>query len=397
MASYKGFQFDRDNYSAPVVNVQDDYDLEPPQQEYHPEPTQQQARPRTAGSTRRTPAKGTPSRGRRSPLSEAEASRRSGDEGPVVLNEMDNRERERYLDFMIHHDFDFEQDENGEYVATFKTENEPEPEPVQQQHRPAPQRRPQSASSVARFSPKPSMKEQRREVAPKTQSRHAQPQSRARPLSWLLRMIADIYDDRFVLYTTEILTAQDISDFESFSSFIFNFLAKKFGLEKLKIQMSKELLMSVAAHRGSSPEVELFGVFLSGQYDAAALLFYLYCRWKVLPEATRGIKSEGRYHLQYIAANRFVALTKAVLAKQPPAMYSEFMKLLEHTYGQCGDRKIEVHQYLLLLLQTFIGFTRGQNVGADDDDYAEQDERLGFSDFQDRLNNMQDEQDPGEY
>ena len=26
-----------------------------------------------------------------------------------------------------------------------------------------------------------------------------------------------------------------------------------------------------------------------------------------------------------------------------------------------------------------------------------QDERLGFSDFQDRLNNMQDEQDPGEY
>jgi hypothetical protein len=139
-----------------------------------------------------------------------------------------------------------------------------------------------------------------------------------------------------------------------------------------------------------------------------------------------------RYHLQYIAANRFVALTKAVLAKQPPAMYSEFMKLLEHTYGQCGDRKIEVHQYLLLLLQTFIGFTRGQNVGGDED-YAEQviaakrvhgirevdftviitnqgleatiilimfvlqDERLGFSDFQDRLNNMQDEQDPGEY
>ena len=68
---------------------------------------------------------------------QAEASRRSGDEGPVVLNEMDNRERERYsgpadppdratfgcvryLDFMIHHDFDFEQDENGEYVATFK-------------------------------------------------------------------------------------------------------------------------------------------------------------------------------------------------------------------------------------------------------------------------------------
>lgn len=197
-------------------------------------------------------------------------------------------------------------------------------------------------------------------------------------------MIADIYDSRFVLYSTEILTARDISDFESFSSFIFNFLAKKFGLEKLKIQMSKELLMSVAAHRGTSPEVELFGVFLSGQYDACALLFYLFCRWKVLPECAKGVKSEGRYHLQYIPANRFVTLTKQVLAKQPPAMYSEFMKLLEHTYGRRGDRKIEVHQYLLLLLQTFIGFTRG-NRPADEGTGGES---FGFQDFKDRLEQL---------
>lgn len=387
--SYRGFQFDRDNYTAPALSLAaDEYAEQQPAYEDFGPPASTQPRPRTAGATnRRTPARSTAqSQSRRSPLSEAEAARRASEEGPVVLDQMDNRERERYLDFMIHHDFDFQQDENGEVVATFKAENEPLP---QRQARPA------SASATTRsFSPKPSVKEQRREVAPKTQTRHPMPQSRARPLSWLLRMIADIYDDRFVLYTTEILTAQDISDFESFSSFIFNFLAKKFGLEKLKIQMSKELLMSVAAHRGSSPEVELFGVFLSGQYDAAALLFYLYCRWKVLPEATRGIKSEGRYHLQYIAANRFVALTKSVLAKQPPAMYSEFMKLLEHTYGQRGDRKIEVHQYLLLLLQTFIGFTR---PGSTTEQTQDQDvQKYGFSDFQDRLNEIEDEQDPGE-
>ena len=217
-------------------------------QEYHPQPTQQQARPRTAGSTRRTPAKGTPSRGRRSPLSEvytviaaafvtdacvdaqAEASRRSGDEGPVVLNEMDNRERERYSGspdppdratfwlcqvprlydsprfrlrtrrkWRVRRDFQGGHRRQRSPIIAFvpwltqlllylsltpltaclscsqhmcsQTENEPEPQPVQQQRRPAPQRRPQSASSVARFSPKPSMKEQRREVAPKTQSR----------------------------------------------------------------------------------------------------------------------------------------------------------------------------------------------------------------------------------
>lgn len=380
---YRSFQFDRDNYTAgaPVASPAfDEYPAD--EQERGPPASTQQQRPPSAGA-RRTPAKAA-QRSRRSPLSEAEAARRQTDDGPVVLNDMDNRERERYLDFMIHHDFEFEQDDNGEYVATFKTENEPAP-------RQQPARRPKSAGATTRgFSAKPSPAQQRSEVTPKTQSRSSgKPTSRARPLSWLLRMIADIYDDRFVLYTTEILTAHDISDFESFSSFIFNFLAKKFGLEKLKIQMSKELLMSVAAHRGSSPEVELFGVFLSGQYDAAALLFYLYCRWKVLPEATRGIKSEGRYHLQYIAANRFVALTKSVLAKQPPAMYSEFMKLLEHTYGQRGDRKIEVHQYLLLLLQTFIGFTR---PGAGDEQFDEQQhqsgEKVSFSDFKDRLDHM---------
>eukprot|EP00656_Telonema_subtile_P030413 TRINITY_DN33388_c0_g1_i2.p1 TRINITY_DN33388_c0_g1~~TRINITY_DN33388_c0_g1_i2.p1 ORF type:complete len:333 (+),score=60.09 TRINITY_DN33388_c0_g1_i2:184-1182(+) len=323
--SYRGFQFDRDNYTAPALSpAVDAHEQQQHYEDYGPPASTQPQRPRTAGATnRRTPAKSTAQpQSRRSPLSE-EAARRAGEEGPVVLNTMDNRDRERYLDYMIHHDFEFQQNENGEFVATFKAENQapsqPEPRSV-----PAP-------APARSFSPKPSVREQRREVAPKTQTtRHAMPQSRARPLSWLLRMIADIYDDRFVLYTTEILTAKDISDFESFSSFIFNFLAKKFGLEKLKIQMSKELLMSVAAHRGSSPEVELFGVFLSGQYDAAALLFYLYCRWKVLPEATRGIKSEGRYHLQYIAANRFVALTKSVLAKQPPAMYSEFMLSLIH-------------------------------------------------------------------
>lgn len=192
------------------------------------------------------------------------------------------------------------------------------------------------------------------------------------------------------LYSTEILTARDISDFESFSSFIFNHLAKKFGLEKLKIQMSKELLMSVAAHRGTSPEVELFGVFLSGQYDTAALLFYLYCRWKVLPECAKGVKAEGRYHLQYVPSNRFVSLTKQVLAKQPPAMYSEFMKLLEHTYGRRGDRKIEVHQYLLLLLQTFIGFTRGNRSG-EDVGAGDEGDQFGFQDFKDRLDEMEDD------
>ena len=50
---------------------------------------------------------------------------------------------------------------------------------------------------------------------------------------WLVSMLSgtavELEQLSFVLlqlYTTEILTAQDISDFESFSSFIFNFLAK---------------------------------------------------------------------------------------------------------------------------------------------------------------------------
>jgi len=345
--TYKSFEFNRDEYQAPVYNPEDFGAAEPepsPPRQAWTQPQQTQARPKTPAG--RSSTKRSASRGRRSPVSKEEMARKGDEAGPVALSNLPPEERERYLDFMMHHEFEFQLDENGEYVATFRQAPAPEPKAVEAAT--APRERKQKATP-------------QREVQPRTQSRMEQKPTgpQPRPLSWLLRMIADIYDSRFVLYSTEILTARDISDFESFSSFIFNFLAKKFGLEKLKIQMSKELLMSVAAHRGTSPEVELFGVFLSGQYDACALLFYLFCRWKVLPECAKGVKSEGRYHLQYIPANRFVSLTKQVLAKQPPAMYSEFMKLLEHTYGRRGDRKIEVHQYLLLLLQTFIGFTRG--------------------------------------
>ena len=33
----------------------------------------------------------------------------------------------RYLDFMMHHEFEFQLDENGEYVATFRQAPAPEP------------------------------------------------------------------------------------------------------------------------------------------------------------------------------------------------------------------------------------------------------------------------------
>ena len=36
---------------------------------------------------------------------------------------------------------------------------------------------------------------------------------------------------------------------------------------------------------------------------------------QVLPECAKGVKSEGRYHLQYIPANRFVSLTKAAMVR----------------------------------------------------------------------------------
>jgi len=371
--TYKSFEFSRDNYQAPVYNPEDygapEPEPSPPRQAWTQPAPQQSSRPKTPGGGKSKRAAASASRGRRSPISKDEMARRGDEAGPVALSHLPPEERERYLDFMMHHEFEFQLDENGEYVATFRQASAP---PPQAEAAPAPRAKKKTSPRA-----KP-------DVQPRTQTRIEKPAGpQPRPLSWLLRMIADIYDSRFVLYSTEILTARDISDFESFSSFIFNFLAKKFGLEKLKIQMSKELLMSVAANRGTSPEVELFGVFLSGQYDATALLFYLFCRWKVLPECGKGVKSEGRYHLQYIPANRFVSLTKQVLAKQPPAMYSEFMKLLEHTYGRRGDRKIEVHQYLLLLLQTFIGFTRGNRQAEGGGD------SFGFQDFKDRLDELE--------
>merc|ERR1740117_2137596 len=99
---------------------------------------------------------------------------------------------------MMHHEFEFQLDEHGEYVATFR--QAPPPETTKEEVTPM---RTRKASPY----PKP-------EVQPRTQTQRIEKPTgpQPRPLSWLLRMIADIYDSRFVLYSTEILTARDISE-----------------------------------------------------------------------------------------------------------------------------------------------------------------------------------------
>ena len=96
----------------------------------------------------------------------------------------------------MHHEFEFQLDEHGEYVATYR---QPAAQPQQQRAREAPEQR----TAPKAKSPKARPQSARAVAKPRTQTRRAAPaEPQPRPLTWLLRVIADIYDSRFVVSAT---------------------------------------------------------------------------------------------------------------------------------------------------------------------------------------------------
>jgi hypothetical protein len=65
---------------------------------------------------------------------------------------------------------------------------------------------------------------------------------------------------------------------ETFSSFVFNHLSKKFGLDRIVKQATHDLLEAVKAHRFVNKQVELFGLFLTPYYTSVDLMFFLEAR-----------------------------------------------------------------------------------------------------------------------
>jgi hypothetical protein len=122
---------------------------------------------------------------------------------------------------------------------------------------------------------------------------------RRRHYAWLMKMIEEIYDDRYDHDTADLRNAErharlgtdskipeENTDRLSniFPVFVVDFLSKRFGLRSLVDQHAWDLLYNVHALRSSHLEVELFARFLEEYYDPDDLLFFLYVRSVVQKE-----------------------------------------------------------------------------------------------------------------
>ena len=122
---------------------------------------------------------------------------------------------------------------------------------------------------------------------------------RRRHYAWLMKMIEEIYDDRYDHDTADLRNAEkhgkagedskipeENTDRLSniFPVFVVDFLSKRFGLRSLVDQHAWDLLYNVHALRSTHLEVELFARFLEEYYDPDDLLFFLYVRSVVQKE-----------------------------------------------------------------------------------------------------------------
>lgn len=208
-----------------------------------------------------------------------------------------------------------------------------------------------------------------------------------RSLDWVLRFIDEVYNSRYQCFLNEIASLD--GSVETFSSFVFNFVSKKFGLDSLVKQAAFELLESVKHYRLSNKQVELFGLFLTPYYSAIDLMFFLHARYYALHEcvAVSRLPFENKRRQrkvgsvpQYIPGQRVNYLTKKVLMDQPRALIENCAKEINDTLKRrtqtemkqkhisspqnsvvFKDGKVEFYEYLIILLIHYKAFRDAKN------------------------------------
>ncbi|EFC43933.1 predicted protein [Naegleria gruberi] len=214
-----------------------------------------------------------------------------------------------------------------------------------------------------------------------------------RTLDWALRLLDDIYNSRYQCFLAEIVSPD--GSLETFSSFVFNHLSKRLGLESLVKQTTSELLECVKYYRDVSKQLELFGLFLTPYYSAVDLMFFLYCRSQVINECVEGnkipyVNRKKKVKLgvvpHYVPISRIPFLTKKSLKDQPRQLIEnckrELLKLISKKTKECEENKkknkkpndfvkktylfaeepkVELYEYLILILVNYKAFRESKN------------------------------------
>lgn len=200
-------------------------------------------------------------------------------------------------------------------------------------------------------------------------------QNSERPLSWLMRVMEDIYDARFTHDSAEFVQNVDndasaaadrpgrMSDI--FPVFCYDYFAKKYGLKPLVERNAHELLRCVEAKRGDHLEVQIFARFLEEYYDADDILFFLYVRSIIMKESginfrIRWSEGAGRSPREslWLSYRACQLVSRTVFMSERDPLYVAFMRTVdEHLIGGLttkeDTRRIEVATFLQLALQEY--------------------------------------------
>lgn len=202
-----------------------------------------------------------------------------------------------------------------------------------------------------------------------------------RPLSWVMKLVEDIYDHRFAHEKHDVEREEEAPSFDLilliFPVFIVRRLGTKVGLKTLVDQTCWDLLYSTHVYRQDYLELEIFARFLQEFYDHDDLLFYLYVR-SVICKAlhinfrSRWLKAEGpgrQNRPLWMSYREAAHVARIVFGADNEDMFRDFMALItpqmlgERTETQ-DSRRIDITEYLHL---SVVGYHQSQGRGTGGD------------------------------
>ena len=209
--------------------------------------------------------------------------------------------------------------------------------------------------------------------------RNDPPKPKLRPINWIMRLVEDIYDVRFVHDQQDLAHEEDFDDPRAerlsnlFPVFVVDYFSKRYGLRNLVEQTCAELVANVELLRADFSEVEVFARFLEESYDADDLLFFLYVRsvlQKALNVSLRNrwntdasrIQRDGPAQL-FMRYRECVAVARAVYESETSTMSRNLLALLrQEVHGsrrsgsgsaQGDTRRINIERFLFLAVQCY--------------------------------------------
>ena len=214
--------------------------------------------------------------------------------------------------------------------------------------------------------------------------------AKEKPVRWLMRVIEDVYDERFSYesqlqsaHQEEFLSECKGSSYKPANSgvfrtsnpvpiqdFIYDFFMKRYGLQSLAEQTLWNVMCNVELYRKEYLEVEIFGRFLDDTYDASLLSIFILTRYFCIRIAGQQLDSEefvknGKKPVfltipMFMAALRMVSNQYSIPLQELQRFITDFVRQFQGP----SAKKVEMARLMFLLLRCLSSSTPGDGGGA---------------------------------